>query len=113
MTDRAVDQMRRVLDQQRDCLKCGRLDELAGLAARLENLAAGLGERTIGRDELAALRAEAGENAVLLHAALKGVEAARARLLAIRNAGRGLAVYTATGQAVRHPVAPATVERRA
>ncbi|MBS0562984.1 MAG: hypothetical protein JSR87_00380 [Proteobacteria bacterium] len=113
MTDSAADQMRRLLGQQRDCLKSGRLDDLAGLAARLENLAAGLGDRPVGQNELAALRAQARENAALVRAALKGVEAARARLLAIRGAGAGLAVYTAAGEAVRHPVAPATVERRA
>lgn len=104
----------RLQDQLRQCLLAGRIDGLAPLVAQLEDAAtAALDGARIEPAGLAELRRQARANEVLIGAAMKGVRAAAERLRALREAGKGLSVYTAEGRTVRHGPPAQGVERRA
>ena len=65
--------------------------------------------------DLAGLRAafvRAEENQRLIVSALKGIQSARQRLLAIRDAENGMGTYTATGLVMRLGQDVSQVERR-
>lgn len=103
----------RLLDEERRCLKNGALGDLAPLIARKQALVAALSS---GRSDLPGLRKtlmQAEENQRLIAAALKGIQSAQVRLRAIRDAGNGMVSYTAKGRAVRLDQGVSQVERRA
>lgn len=103
----------RLQDKVRQCLLAGRIGGLAPLVAQLEAATAALDGARIGPAGLAELRRQARVNAALIGAAMKGVRAATERLKALREAGKGLSVYTAEGRTVRHGPPAQGVERRA
>lgn len=104
-----------LLAEEAAALRRGALGDLAALAARKSELVAAL-PATAGpafRNDLARLRAAAGANAALLAASLRGIEAARARMAAIREAALRLDSYDSAGRARTVSFAGGTVERRA
>lgn len=103
----------RLQEEVRQCLLAGRIGGLAPLVAQLEAAAEALEGAQIGPAGLAELRRKAGANAALIGAAMKGVRSAAERLKALREAGKGLSVYTAEGRTVRHGGRAQGVERRA
>lgn len=104
-----------LLAAEAEAARRGALADLAALAVRKTELVAALPASVgpaLARD-LAPIRAAAEANGRLLAAALSGVEAASARLAAIRAAIARLDSYDATGRATTVRFAAGSVERRA
>lgn len=80
MANDAVTRMLHVLDQERQALRSGRIEELAELALAKETLAAELAQMTPDPQQIEQMRRAAQRNLRLLSAATKGVRAARDRL---------------------------------
>lgn len=112
MVNDAMTNLLALLSEQRACLKSGRLADLSALAERIEMASVLLQRQGTTRRQLVSLAEAVHANAPLIRAAVKGVEAAQARLLAIRSARDGLSVYTADGRALHHAAAASAVERR-
>ena len=93
--------LKRLLEDERHYLKEGGFSALPALVKRKEALLVRLSAQS---SDLAGLRAavvRAEENQRLIVAALKGIQSARQRLRAIRDAGNGMGTYTAKGRALR------------
>lgn len=101
-----------LLAEQRACLKAGRLVDLPALTQRIAAANAQLQRRGATGRELSGLADAVRANSPLIRAAAKGVEAAQARLAAMRGTRDSLSVYTADGRAVRHGATAPVVERR-
>lgn len=114
-TDRAAGALIALLVAEAEAVRRGALMELGALAARkadlLETLPALAGRARA--EDLARIRTAAVANGRLLSAALRGVEAARARLASIRGAAVRLDTYDSTGRGQTVSFAGSTVERRA
>lgn len=109
-----LDDLRRLLGQERARLAAGDFGDLTAMASEKERLMARLESQPPGDlRKLRALMAEAQSNQASLAAALKGVQSAQARLKAIMAAQSGLSAYTADGRTVRHETRTGTFERRA
>ncbi len=107
-----ADALRTVLEQERQSLLRGALDELEAFAARKQDLVAALADAPPTRAATARLRAELKRNAALLQAAAEGVRSARDTLDTRRRAAR-TALYHADGSAQIPPAAGHKVERKA
>jgi len=101
-----------LLAAEAEAVRHGALSELAALASRKAELVGAL-PAAAGAGDLCRIRAAAEANGQLLAAALRGVEAARARLAAIRRAGTRLETYDRAGRARAVSFTTGTVERRA
>jgi hypothetical protein len=98
-----------------EAVRRGALSDLGALAARKAGLLEAL-PALAGRaraEDLARIRTAAEANGRLLSAALRGVEAARARLAAIRGAAVRLDTYDSAGRGQTVSFVGSTVERRA
>ncbi len=112
----APDALNALLARQRDCLRGGRMRDLAALLPEMERLIAlaGAGSQPQDRAALLLAREAAARNAVLLRAALSGIAAARRRVAAIRSAAAGrFATYDQRGQSGSLAGGRPDVERRA
>lgn len=104
-----------LLAAEAEAIRRGALPELGALAARMAELMAALpaAPGSVPAHELMRIRVAAEANSRLLAAALRGVEAARARMTSIRRAGLRLDTYDSAGRARAVSFAPGSVERRA
>lgn len=102
-------QLETVLDQVRDALIAGNLQDLDGMADQVSDLAAtlsGLDRATVER-----LQRKADRNARLLAAATRGVKAAHQRLADIKNSAT-LSTYDASGRRETLVTAPGHPPKR-
>ena len=104
-----------LLDDERAALLAGELARLPEFIAAKERLLSRLegAANPPPAVSLDALRAKAQDNQLLLDAALRGVQAARARLDVARGGGPALSTYDAKGRAETHGGARPSFERRA
>lgn len=110
-----LDRIAALLDAQRGAIRRGDIASLGQVGEQLEALLHRLGP-SLTRDDaprLDRLKREARETQRLLGAALRGVQAARSRVTAIRDAGARLNTYDSRGRAQSVSFGDATVERRA
>lgn len=112
MATNDLSDLTRLLEDERRCLKGGGFSALPALVRRKEALLAGLSGQSPAQPGLRAAFAQAEENQRLIVAALKGIQSARQRLRAIRDAGNGMGTYSAKGQAMRLGQDVSQVERR-
>ncbi|MEL6677881.1 MAG: hypothetical protein AAFQ51_04175 [Pseudomonadota bacterium] len=99
--ERALSELRRLLERERAALLAGRYGDVAACVARRETLIALLmrlpRERLAGfEDEAAALKRDLARNRDLLGAARDGVQAARRRMEGAKGQA-GFSVYTEDG----------------
>ena len=116
MTDNAVLRgFQELLDDERDALRAGRLDELQGFEARRNRLMAELPGAVTGLspDRLETLRKGAQRNAELARAASEGVRDAIRRIGEIRKATGPIGSYGADGGRVEIGQPTPAVERKA
>ncbi len=110
-TQEALDRLIDVLRLERDVIRGGDFEQLAGLADRkqaaLADLAGVPARRLLRAQEMAL------ENQRHLSAALKGVQAAQGRLQTILKAARGFNSYDDRGRARAISPNEGSVERRA
>ncbi len=101
-TEATLEQVNRLLDSERKALIEGRIDQLAELAERKQELAADL-ERLEGlsQQNLREMRQKARRNERLLQSALEGIRSVTARLEALRQVREGLETYDSSGNKTR------------
>lgn len=110
MTD-ALRELATLLKQQRAHLVRGEFAALGELSLRIQYLA----DRAIPAapmDDLRKIKALASENAPLLTAALRGIQAARKRIADVTGAAPATASYAADGSPVSHGRDPVAFEKR-
>ena len=110
-----IDQLDNLLEQERDALLHGRLEEMATIADEKERLIDAL--NAIGNengDDMSGLQSKVARNQILLDGALEGIRNVASRLAALRKIRRTLETYDATGrkQTIQGEV-ERKVERRA
>lgn len=96
MSDVAVQELVDLMRIEREAIRSADFAGLVGLSDRKEMAMARLAAPT--ESELILLRRLAAENQRLLDGALKGVQAAQARLRVIIGAARGFDAYDASGR---------------
>lgn len=110
-TQEGIDQLIDLLRLEREMIRAGDFDSLAKMAERKAAIMAGLAGTPMKK--LVAAQQMALENQRYLSAALKGVQAAQARLEIILKAARGFNSYDQQGRARAITQDDGTVERRA
>lgn len=114
-TESAIGALIALMADEAEAVRRGALSDLGALAARkadlLKALPALAGQARA--EDLARIRAAAEANGRLLSAALRGVEAALARLASIRGAAMRLDTYDSAGRGQTVSFSGNTVERRA
>lgn len=114
MSDKAVEDMIALLEEERSLLLNGKLEAVTDLESRKLELAEQF-QSDVAPDAaaLADLQQKAQRNQTLLEAALKGLKSATARLQDIRKATLQLDTYTRGGDLQNLRLARPKVERRA
>ena len=104
-----------LLDDEREVLRAGRLEELRGLEERRRRVMVGVPEiiAEVAPERLDALREQAQKNADLARAVSDGVRDAMRRLGDIRKASGPIGSYGADGAPVEIGQAQPAVERKA
>ena len=112
---KVLEGLKALLDTERNAIRSGDFADLEKIAARKAELL-GLLERALRPEYLSRLEAikkSSGKNQHLLTAALKGIDAARSRVMAIKTASTSLTTYDSRGRANSILASPSAVERRA
>jgi len=90
-----------LLEQERNALIEGRLDDLVALIARKEELAHALADAPLGEsDALERLQRKAARNQAMLDSALRGIKSVSTRLSTIRKVRENLESYDHQGRRV-------------
>lgn len=94
-----IDRLDGLLEQERDALLSGELEDIARIAAQKEELMDALNAIAPGdRGNLQSLQAKVARNQVLLDGALQGIRKVATRLAALRRIRRTLETYDASGR---------------
>ena len=113
MAETLIDEVERLLDDERAALVSGNLPAIEEIAARKAALADRLAGARVASETLAALKRRAEENAALLDAAARGLRTATRRLSEIRSANGPLRTYGQDGAERRLGLAKGSFEKRA
>ncbi len=113
MPDDPRDHLHRILADERRALMSGDYAALAALAAEKERLLIDLDHSRPSRKGLQHLRQKMEQNQRLAEAALKGVQAAKARIGALLQVQAGLTTYDPDGKVALRATGATTVERKA
>ena len=113
MRDNIVQDLRQLLDAENAAIINGDFHVLDSLAADKSALFQRLHDADIRQTDLRRIARDIQKNQTLLGAAITGVAAARARILALRDVRHGLQVYDHTGQFANLPVARSVLLKKA
>ncbi len=106
-------QLRELLDQEYDCLTCGRLDQLGMILNSKQKLFDDLRGARPAADLLAEIRRKAERNQHLIEAAGRGIRAAIDRLEKLSKADTDLVTYDQGGRLQGAATPKGTTRRRA
>lgn len=97
-----IEQLDDLLEQERDALLAGNLEEMVGLLARKEQLLEAL-NTTQQRDlpQLMRLDRKVKRNQLLLNGALEGIRSVTQRMAALQKVRQSLETYTSDGEKKR------------
>ncbi|MEX0349341.1 MAG: hypothetical protein AB3N15_07920 [Paracoccaceae bacterium] len=110
----AISQMNALLDQERQLLIAGALDQVAALASEKEVLLASIEQGMATAADLDAIRRKADKNRALFDAALAGLRSVVERLTELKRLQSGFDTYDRTGQRRQHePGGASKLEKRA
>jgi flagellar biosynthesis/type III secretory pathway chaperone len=113
MSEVRIEDVDRLLDEERAALLAGDLAALAGIVDRKEELLRALADGQTSRPALAALRGKAERNAELLGAASRGVRTVLRRITEIREANGPLKTYGRDGTQQTLGSTTGSLEKRA
>jgi flagellar biosynthesis/type III secretory pathway chaperone len=113
MTDDPLGRLHQVLSDERQAFMSGDYAALAEIAAEKEHLLNTLQDRRPSRKSLEDLRQTMEHNQRLAEAALKGVQAASARIGALMQVQAGLTTYDPDGKVTLRTTNATKVERKA
>jgi len=114
MADQPADRLCKLLEEERDVLRAGKLECLQDIVSRKERLASEVAEsaRNWSEEEAKALGRMARRNAELLEAAGAGLRAAMDRVAERTRLGRGFDTYDASGNRNSLGGGPGNLQRR-
>ena len=113
MPDEPLDRLHRILSDERQAFISGDYAALAGIADEKERLLRDLQHRQPSPQSLRALRQTMEHNQRLAEAALKGAQAAKARIGAVLQVHAGLTTYDPDGKVAMRGADITTIERKA
>ena len=113
MPDDPLVRLHRIVSDERQAFLSGDYAALAGIADEKERLLNDLQDRRPSRKSLQDLRKTMEHNQRLAEAALKGVQAAQARIGALLQVQAGLTTYDPDGKVALRATEATTVERKA
>jgi len=110
-----IDELDTLLDQERQALVEGDLEQLGRLLANKENLIGKINLiDTLERSRLSHVHDKVARNQVLLNSAMEGIRAVASRMADLRRVRQGLETYDRTGRKKRFDTQTHTsVEKRA
>ncbi|MCL6284674.1 flagellar biosynthesis protein FlgN [Ruegeria sp. 2012CJ41-6] len=110
----AISKLNELLDQERQLLISGALDQVAALTPAKEFLLDGVAQDSATVGDLDAIRVKADQNRVLFDAALAGLRSVVERLSELKRLQSGFDTYDRSGQRQQHePGGASKLEKRA
>jgi flagellar biosynthesis/type III secretory pathway chaperone len=110
----AISRLNDLLDQERQLLISGALDQVAALSSKKESLLDGVAQDVATVGDLDALRFKANQNRALFNAALAGLRSVVERLSELKRLQSGFDTYDRAGKRLQHePGGASKLEKRA
>ena len=113
MGDRLVQEFMEQLEMERAALRNGKFDRLEKISEKKSELLSKMTRSDLKQDDLRKVKARLIENKNLISSAMRGVSAAKDRLLAMRKVREELAVYDRDGQVFKVETLRPAVEKKA
>ena len=114
-TLKAIEELDQILDQEREALITGDLDQLTRLLELKESLIDQINAKdSVQKEQLADVQDKVARNQALLHSAMEGIRAVADRMADLRRVRQGLETYDRTGRKTQFPTqVQRIVEKRA